>query len=425
MLTADNHHRWPPKADVLRDACTYGMPNRVDTLVRAGLPVIMGNRSGYEFDDLEGGTLLYFHLNGGVFNLGHRNPEVSRALIDGLSFLDIGNHHLPSPFRAALVERLCAMSRTDFCQAVLTPSATEANDVAIRSARRSTGRTHIVGIDCGFYGAVGLPAAVGNSASARRFLSDNPAEFSTVSWNDLEALETAMRSNDIAGVILETIPATGGFPLPDAEYLPGVRALCDQYGAMYIADEVQTGLGRTGHLWAIEGYGVSPDILVTGKGLGGGIYPVAATLLTESAGSWLDTDGWGYVSSTGGSELGCLVALKVLEITARQDTTDNVWAVTDFFQDGLAALQARHENLIEIRQRGLVIGLKINHRHGGLRLRNELVPRGVWAFAAGFDPSVLQFKPGLLLDQARCEIGLARVDDALRALQDRAQDGSV
>ena len=193
-------------------------------------------------------------------------------------------------------------------------------------------------------------------------------------------------------MILETVPATAGFPRPQPDYLPALRQLCDDAGALYIADEVQTGLGRTGSMWGVEHFGVVPDILITGKGLSGGIYPIAATLLSERAGAWLETDGWGHVSTFGGAELGCRVAQKVLDLTEAADPPIDRWTTE------LAALQQRHPSwLVEVRQTGLVIGLKFAHEMGGMLMTKLLFDEGVWAMFAGFDRSVLQVKPGLLM----------------------------
>ncbi len=137
-------------------------------------------------------------------------------------------------------------------------------------------------------------------------------------------MEEALRGRDVAAVIMETIPATYGFPLPAPGYLAGVKRLCERYGALYIADEVQTGLMRTGELWAITKHGVSPDILVSGKGISGGMYPISVVLATEAAAGWLTEDGFAHMSTFGGAELGCVAALKTLEITCRPEVRSMV-----------------------------------------------------------------------------------------------------
>jgi acetylornithine/succinyldiaminopimelate/putrescine aminotransferase len=133
-----------------------------------------------------------------------------------------------------------------------------------------------------------------------------------------------------------------------------------EFGALYIADEVQTGLGRTGSLRSFDTFGVEPDIFITGKGLSGGMYPIAAAVLSDRAGAWLDQDGWGHVSTFGGAELGCVAALKTLEIIQRPETTANAASVAAILGDGLAGLRARFAQLVEVRQCGLVFGLKFD-----------------------------------------------------------------
>ena len=407
------------KDEVLRSASQCTVPGRVEVFRRAGTPVVMGRRDGYRFWDVNGREFIDIHINGGVFNLGHRNPELMKALVSGLADYDIGNHHFPSVPRLELARRLAELTPGDLQYAVFTPSGAEANDIAIMTARRVTGRRRIAGIAGGFHGASGLSGAAGDPASARDFLSDEPDRFAVVPFNDLDALRACLSSRDVAAVILETIPATLGFPLPEPGYLAGVRALCDEFGSLYIADEVQTGMGRTGRLWGVEDAGVVPDILVAGKGLGGGLYPMAAAILRPAVAGWLHDRGWGYVSSAGGAEIGCIVALKALEITMREATVTRARQLAGQAAAGLGAIAATEPFLAEVRQRGLVIGLKTDHPKGGWYLSKALYDRGVWAFAAGFDPSVLQFKPGLLLDSGTCDTVLERLSQALAAVRER------
>lgn len=171
--------------------------------------------------------------------------------------------------------------------------------MAIRSARKATGRRRIVSFEGAYHGHGGLGLSAGDPGMGS-FLSDPPeGEFVRVPFNDLPAMVEALSGGDVAAVLCEMIPATSGFIMPDREYYPGVRELCNDLGVLFIADEVQTGLGRTGNLWACQTFGIEPDILVTGKGLSGGIYPIAAALLSEKAGAWLKEDGWGHSSTTG------------------------------------------------------------------------------------------------------------------------------
>lgn len=401
----------------------YVVPGRVERFLSWGVPLVIGRREGYYLWDLDGHRLLDLHLNGGVFNLGHRNPELTEALRAALDEVDIGNHHFPSLARGELAERLIESAPGDLRYAVFATGGSEAVDVAIKSARRATGRRRVVGMRGGYHGRTGLSGAVGDASTAEYFLCDQPDLFVQVPFNDLDALEQELDSEEVAAVVVETIPATYGFPLPAPGYLQGIQALCREHGALYVADEVQTGLGRSGRLWAVECYGVEPDILVTGKGLSGGLYPIAATLLSEEAGSWLRDNGWGHVSSFGGAELGCRVALKVLEITQRPATVANVERVAAKLGDGLRELATRRPFLSGVRQQGVIFGLELDDEAGALRLLKPLYDRGVWAMFAGFDPSVLQCKPGLLFSESQCEELLESLDDALQ-LAERMEPSS-
>ena len=393
------------KQEALELSQRYVCPDRVRFLTGAGIDLVIGRREGYRIWDVDGRELIDIHLNGGVYNLGHRNAQVIAALTQALETLDIGNHHFPSTERAALAEKLVELTPGSH-YAVFASGGGEAIDLAIKSARRATGRRRVVSVTDAYHGHTGLALAAGDEQAAAAFLASDP-EFVRVPFNDVAALE-AVLSERVAAVILETVPATAGFPRPAPGYLQAVRAACDANGAMYIADEVQTGLGRSGSMWAVHEFGVVPDILVTGKGLSGGIYPIAATLLSEQAGAWLEGDGWSHVSTFGGAELGCRVASTVLDLTAAAipDLPIDRWT------QGFAALRAKYPQwVVEVRQTGLIIGVKFGHEMGGMLMTKLLFDQGVWAMFAGFDRSVLQVKPGLLMHDEIDEV-LAAFDRA-------------
>ncbi|MEH6579974.1 MAG: aminotransferase class III-fold pyridoxal phosphate-dependent enzyme [Amphritea sp.] len=370
-----------------------------------------------------------FHLNGGTYSLGHRHPSLMKTLNQALQSLDVGNHHFASPYRARLAEKLAALSPGQKLQySVLTSSGSEANDVAIKSARYATGRRKIVALDTAYHGRTGFSGAAGDASVAEFFHSDYPAEFITVPFDDLEAMEQALAGEDVAAVLMEIIPATNGFPVPSEHYLPGVKALCEKYGSLFIADEVQTGLGRCGELWAIQCWGVEPDILVTGKGLSGGLYPIAAAVMSEPVGSWLIDNGWGHVSTFGGSEIGCAVASEVLAICSDPTVLQQARCTADYLRSGLNEIQRLHPYLQEIRSQGLVMGLKFANPNGGIHMMKALYDQGLWAIFAGFDASVLQFKPGLLIDRAFCDEALEKFEAAISVaekIQDEAEPMSL
>lgn len=409
------------KRDILERCREYLMPARVAAWENLGVPLVIGRREGYRLWDVDGHELMDVHLNGGTYNLGHRHPELLEALRGAFEHLDVGNHHFPSAARADLAQKLAECTPGDLHYSVFTPSGSEANDLALRIARHATGRRKVVALDAAFHGRTGLAAAAGRDDNARYFLSDYPAEFVTVPFGDLAAMEAALAGRDVAAVLMETMPATYGFPVPPDGYLAGVTALCAAHGTLYVADEVQTGLGRTGMLWGIEQWGIQPDLLVTGKGLSGGLYPVSAVVMTRTVGQWLFEQGWGYVSTFGGAEPGCVVASKVLDLCRREDVLAGARRTAQQLATGFEDLLSRHSFLKSVRQKGLVIGLETDGALGGMQLSRALYRRGVWAMFSGFDPSVLQFKPGLLIDGAYVTELLERLD---AGLADAARDSN-
>lgn len=408
------------KAKVLADSATYWNPDKVRAWAERGVDLVIGRREGYHLYDMSGHRLIDLHLNGGTFNLGHRNPEIIAELKEGLDHFDIGNHHFPAICRAALAKRLVETAPRAIRYAILSSGGGEAIDIGLKCARYATKRRKIVSIVRAYHGHTGLALGTADGRYAAQFMSEgDPAEFVKVPFNDLDAMANALAPGDAACVIMETIPATYGFPLPDPGYLPAVKKLCEKAGALYVADEVQTGLLRCGggHLWGISSYEVEPDIIVTSKGLSGGLYPIGAVLVNEQAGGWLQEDGWGHISTFGGSELGCIAALKTLEITLRTETIVNTDRVAARLRTGLERIQAENtDHFTGIRQRGVIFGLEFAGQPEGAKpVMRELYRAGIWAIYSQLDPRVLQFKPGLLLTPAQCDEILERTATGIAA----------
>lgn len=412
------------KESIIELAARYICPNRVATFRQLGTVPVIGKREGNYFWDLDGRRLFDVHINGGTYNLGHRNPEIIQTLKDALDRYDIGNHHLVSTVRTRLAETLLSATGKNMAYCVFSPSGTEAVDVAIRSARHATKRRKIISFTGAYHGHGGLGFQAGDANQLKFFLSEASVDdFVRVPFNDLDAMEAALKNGDAAAVLCEIIPATSGFPMPSPGFYPGLQKLCRTKGALLIADEVQTGLMRTGKLWASQGYGIEPDILVTGKGLSGGVYPIAAALLSKQAGSWLAEDGWGHSSTFGGSELGCVVALKVLEIIQRPGVAENVRIISSQLAQGLERIKKKHSFLLEIRQNGFVIGLRFDNPLGGALMTACAFETGLWAFPAGFDRSVLQFKPNLLVDRKAADEALDLLERSMELCENKFLGG--
>jgi acetylornithine/succinyldiaminopimelate/putrescine aminotransferase len=413
------------KAEVLEKSKEFWNPDKTAFWSESGVPLVIDRREDYFIYDMSGTRLIDVHLNGGTYNLGHRNPEVVQAITVAMQHFDIGNHHFPSLARTALAEALVKSAPANLTKVIYGSGGGEAIDIAIKTARHTTQKRKIVSIMKAYHGHTGLAVGTGDDRFSKLFLSDQPDEFPHVPFNDIAAMEDALRGRDVAAVIMETIPATFGFPLPEPGYLEAVKALCERYDALYIADEVQTGLMRTGEMWGITKHGIEPDIMVTGKGISGGMYPIAAVLVSERCAGWLREDGFAHMSTFGGAELGCIAALKVLEITGRPETRSMVHYIADFIGRGLREIQATYPDwFVGIRQNGVILGLEFAHPQGAKHVTKRLYENGVWAIFSTLDPRVLQFKPGILLKPEVAEELLDRVEVGIaKARQDVMSEG--
>ena len=189
---------------------------------KSGTDLVIGRREGYCLYDLDGRRLIDLHLNGGTYNLGHRHPELVATLKDALDYFDRGNHWFPSVARAALSEALIKVS-PGMQYVVFGAGGAEAVDITIKSARYATKRRKIVSIIKGYHGHGGLSVATGDDRFSKIFQSDQPETFVQVPLNDIAAMEQALASGDVAARIMETIPATFGFPMPHDGYLAACK----------------------------------------------------------------------------------------------------------------------------------------------------------------------------------------------------------
>lgn len=408
------------KLEFLERSKQFWNPHKTGFWQDAGVDLVIDRREGYCLYDMDGKRLIDVHLNGGTYNLGHRNEELIEVLNAGAQRFDMGNHHFPALARTALAEALADCTPEGLQYTMYGAGGAEAVELAIKSARNAMQKRKIVSIIKAYHGHSGLSVKTGDERFSKTFLSEDlVGEFVQVPFNDLNAMEDALKGRDVAAVIMETIPATYGFPMPDEGYLPAVKALCERYDALYIADEVQTGFMRTGDMWGITRYGVVPDMMVIGKGVTGGMYPISCCVANERAGAWLKQDGFAHMSTAGGAELGCIVALKVLEITQRPEVRSMVRYISDYIRAGLDQIQALYpEFFTGIRQHGVVMGLEFNHPEGAKPVMRHLYDNGVWAIFSTLDPRVLQFKPGILMTQALSEDLLRRVETAVGLAQE-------
>lgn len=378
-----------------------------------GIDFVFGKREGPFIWDVSGNKrLINCHCNGGVFNLGHSNPKVVRALKESLERYDIGNHHLVSEQRAILAGRLAELTPGDISYTVFGVGGGEAVDLAIKLAFGYTGKSKVISAHGGYHGHTGLALAAGDEQYRKPF-GPKPSGFVQVPFNDIRALSREI-DQDTAAVIFETVPATSGMPIPEQEFYVEVRKECDKAGALFIIDEVQTGLGRTGKLWGIEHYNVVPDIMVIGKGLSGGIYPITATCFRPKFEEFFRKNPFIHVSTFGGAEVGCPVALTVLDESSRPEFLDHVRGLSRIFAQGFEELKRRHpEILVSLRQLGLMMGIEMVNEFCGPVMSKACYDNGILSIYANNNPKVSQLLPPLITDHALASEIIDRIDTSL------------
>jgi putrescine aminotransferase len=403
------------KNTVITDFSTHVSQGKASFFKNYGMDFVMGHREGSWIHDMDGKKRLFnCHSNGGVFNLGHRNPEIIATLKTALDELDIGNHHFMSQERSSLAKLLTESMPGDLNVCIFGVGGGEAVDLALKLAMGHTGRGKIISASGGFHGHTGLALTVGD-AQYRDPFGIGSAAMSQIPFNNTNALELAL-DKDVAAVILETVPSTLGMVMPETGYLQEVRRLCDKNGSLLIMDEVQSGLGRTGKLWAFEHSGIIPDMVIIGKGLSGGIYPISATVIREPLDAIFKRDPFVHISTYGGSELGCRVAQRVLQISSDERFLERVQVAGLRVRDELELLKKKYPHfLIGIRQAGLMIGLELKDKYGGPALTKAAYDNDLLMIYANNDTSVSQFLPPLIISNAEIDWVMKRLDKAINS----------
>jgi predicted acetylornithine/succinylornithine family transaminase len=375
----------------------------------ARAPICLVRGDGMRVWDTDGREYLDFGAGIAVTSLGHCHPRVTGAIQEAATtLLHVSNLYHTAP-QIHLAKLLCEHSFADrvfFCN-----SGAEANEAAIKIARKyakerfASDRTEIVSTRNSFHGrTLGALSATGQEKYQHGFEPLLPG-VKFVPYNDLRALERAV-DNRTCAVIVEPIQGEGGVHVPDDDYLPGVRKLCDASRALLILDEIQTGVGRTGRLWCYEYAGVEPDVMTLAKALANGV-PIGATLTREEIARTLGPGSHG--STFGGTPFVASVALATLTTVLDEKIPDRAARMGQRLMDGLRALGGRHPAIREVRGRGLLIGVGLSRPVGPLV--DACREAGLLVLSAG--EQVLRLAPPLIVEERDCDRALAIIDAVL------------
>lgn len=357
--------------------------------------------SGACFKDVNGKEYIDCLGGFGIYNVGHRHPKVVKAVTDQLKHQALHSQDLLDPLRAMLAKILADITPGDLKYAFFTNSGTESVEAALKLAKMYSERTTFISTTRAFHGkSLGSLSGTAKGMFRKPFLPLIPG-FRHVPFGDIEMMrktfETcALVGEDVAAVILEPIQGEGGIILPPDNYLKEVRDLCDQFGALLIFDEVQTGMGRTGKMFAAELYDVVPDILCLAKAFGGGVMPAGAVVAKEEVfKSWFPNP-FMHTTTFGGNPLACAAAIATIGVLIEENLPERAAVVGEYFLQELKEAAKGHEDKVqEIRGKGLMIGIEFHEDELGYEVSKGMFDRGILVAGTLINSKTIRIEPAL------------------------------
>jgi len=394
---------------------SYINPPLARVMKLSGSPVEV-SASGATITDHTGKSYLDFAGGYGVFTLGHRHPRVVAAVREQLDRMALYGRTMFNPLMGRLAKRLAELTPGDLTFSFFCNSGAEAVEGALKLARAATGRATFVSTGGAFHGKTfGALSVSGRDAFRTPFAPLLP-DVRQVGFGDAAALRAAVDAG-VAAVIVEPIQGEGGVNVPPDGYLREVRAICDGVGAVMIADEVQTGLGRCGARFACDREGVVPDVMALAKGLSGGVMPIGAYVARPAV--WNAAYAKApllHTSTFGGSELACAAALAALDVLVDDDLAERARVRGDQLLAGARAVMRRHPAVIaDVRGAGLLVGVELRDEGYGGAIIPELLKRGVTAAWTLNAQRVIRLEPPLIVRAAEIDVALDAFDGAVGA----------
>jgi putrescine aminotransferase len=396
----------------------YVNPPLARVMKLSGSPLEM-SATGATIVDHRGKTYLDFAGGYGVFTLGHRHPRVVAAVRAQLDAMALSGRTMFDPLLGRLAKRLAELTPGDLRISFFANSGAEAVEGALKLARAATKRAKLIGTHGAFHGKTFGALSVSGRAAFQEPFAPLLADVVHVPFGDRDALARAI--DDAAAVIVEPIQGEGGVNVPPAGYLRGVRELCDRSGAVFVADEVQTGLGRCGALFACDLASVVPDVMTLAKGLSGGVMPIGAYVARPVV--WNAAYAKApllHTSTFGGSPLACAAALAALDVLVDDDLAANARARGAELLAGARAVAARYPDAIaDVRGAGLLVGVELRSAGYAGTIIPELLKRGVTAAWTLNEQRVIRLEPPLIVDATQVATAVRALGEAVGAALDR------
>ena len=377
-------------------------------------PIVLSKGSGCKLYDTDGKSYTDFVAGIAVCNLGHCHEKLSKALASQAQTLwHVSNLYYTEP-QVELAAWLAANSFADrvfFCN-----SGAEANEAGIKLARKyfkdrgENDRVRIIAMEQSFHGRTMATLSATGQDKIKKGFAPVLEGFDFVPFNDIEALRAKI-GPDHCAVLLEPIQGEGGVRCPDSDYLKSVRRICDENGSLLIFDEIQTGMGRTGRLFAYENFGVEPDIMTLAKALANGL-PIGAMMAREQVAAAFGAGAHG--STFGGTPLVTAVAIEVCKALVEEDVVGQGRKAGQYFKEKLLGLKERHTNIVDVRGLGLLLGMKLDV--SGESLVNQCMQRGFLINC--IQENILRFIPPLIVDKESIDALVDCLDELLGELPD-------
>lgn len=404
-----------------------------------GYPFVMDHGIGTQVWDVDGNRYLDFSAGIAVVSTGHSNPVVVKAIQEQVEkFIHISSDYYHEKW-VELAERLVQIAPfSEEAMTFMANSGAEAVESALKLARYHTGRTQFIAFFDSFHGRTmgAITMTASKTTYRRRFtplmsgvfhvpypnpyrpllMSQNGEGYgqTAVDYIEEQILGRLVSPDEVAGVLVEPIQGEGGYVLPPPDFFPALRQLCDRHGILMIVDEVQSGMGRTGKWWAIEHFGVEPDIVCTAKGIASGM-PLGAIISRKSVMSWPKGS---HGNTYGGNPIACAAALATLDLI-QAGYMENARTIGDYTRQQVAAMMAKHPSIGEVRGLGLMIGVEFVwdrlSKKRGTKLRDRIVDlcfeHGLITLGCG--RNTIRISPPLNITKAEVDEGLAIFETAI------------
>ncbi len=378
-----------------------------------GLASVEGHAEGWTITDSEGREFIDCLGGYGMFALGHRHPKVVEAVEKALHTMPMCGKVLFNRPMADLAEALAEITPGDLQYSFFVNSGTETVEGCLKVARLATKRKKFVAANNAFHGkTMGSLTATGRDLYREPFkpLLDG---FTHVPFGNIAAMESAV-DEETAAVILEPIQGEGGIIIPPAGYLRQVKELCEAKGALFIADEVQTGIGRTGAWFGVNHEDVKPDLMACAKALGGGVMPIGAIIGTPRAWQGLIEAPFLHTSTFGGNQLACAAGVAAISVIKEENLLERGAETGAYLKAGLESIAAEFPSVIsEVRGRGMMIGIELTKEGAGGMLMSLMIDKSIIVAYTLNNPKVIRMEPPLIMPKEVVDYVLEQFRDAV------------